>query len=100
MKLNIKSKPIRSQVLWKYTDDDRVYIVYKPHCMSLNETGSFIWENTLGDLTIEEIGEKMYQKLSSKDAGKEQVIADVLEFCDALFQAKLIYIDEFEEELL
>lgn len=100
MELNEKSKPIRSQVLWKYTEDDSVFIVYKPNCLTLNKTASYIWENALGDLTFKEIANKMYEELEEKNIQPEQLKSDVLEFCNGLYQAKLIYIDEFEEELL
>ena len=29
MEITLKSKPIRAQVLWKYTEEDKVFIIFK-----------------------------------------------------------------------
>lgn len=96
MSLTIKSKPIRCQLLWKYTEDDRVYIVYKPNCISLNSVGSLIWEYANGDMTIEQLGEEVCEEFNVND-NKPEVINDVLLFCEDLLEKDLIYVDEFEE---
>ncbi|WP_066500556.1 PqqD family protein [Abyssisolibacter fermentans] len=96
MKLTIKSKPIRCQLLWKYTEDDRVYIVYKPNCISLNLVGSLIWEYSNGDMSIEQLGELVCEEFKV-NKNRVEVIDDVLRFCQNLLEKDLIYVDEFEE---
>ena len=96
MEITLKSKPIRAQVLWKYREEDKVFIIFKPNSFSLNDTGSFIWENANGDLSVLEIAEKLAQKFENADI--DTVEKETLLFVETLIKANLLYIDEFEEE--